>query len=105
MREFLEADVYHKTEGRLRYHARVASNVLAIVARELRLGALQARAHAERLARLGFSSDEELCVAIRSGELDDRYDEVRQAVWESVIDKLRVANPDYLAGGSARERG
>jgi hypothetical protein len=39
----------------------------------------------------------ELAAAIRSGELDDRMVEVRALVWESVRDKLSIANPKYLA--------
>ncbi|MEY2416871.1 MAG: hypothetical protein QOH53_2205, partial [Ilumatobacteraceae bacterium] len=30
------------------------------------------------------------------GELDDRLPEVRALVWQSVRDKLAVANPRYL---------
>ena len=38
VREFLEQEVMPATEGRLSFHARVAANVLAIVARELEAG-------------------------------------------------------------------
>ena len=38
VREFLERDVMAATEGRVQFHARVAVNVLNIVARELELG-------------------------------------------------------------------
>ena len=56
----------------------------------------QLAAHAERLAGLGVADDAELAAAIRGGLLDDRLDEVRQAVWSDVLAKVRVANPDYL---------
>ena len=56
-RMFLVEDVEPQTEGRLRYHLKVAANVLAIVERELRLGAAQAEAHRERLQRMGFDTD------------------------------------------------
>jgi hypothetical protein len=95
VREWLEGDVMAATDGRVRFHARVAVNVLAIVERELRLGPQQAMAHAERLAHLGVADDAELATRIRSGQLDDRYDEVRAAVWAAVLDKLAVANPRY----------
>ena len=95
VREFLEGDVMEVTEGRVRFHARVAARVLAMVERELALGAEQAAAHAERLAALGVADDAELAAAIRRGDLDDRYDEVKAAVLASVRDKLAVANPDY----------
>jgi hypothetical protein len=79
-----------------RFHARVAANMLAIVERELALGAAQARAHTARLEQLGVADDAELAAVIRSGALDGRADEVRSLVWASVRDKLAVANPTYL---------
>jgi len=96
VRGFLETDVIPGTEGRLRFHARVAANVLAMVGRELALGPALARAHAERLRGLGVGDDAELAAAIRSGALDDRLAEVRDAVRATVADKLAVANPGYL---------
>jgi hypothetical protein len=95
VREWLERDVMTTTEGRLRFHARVAANMLAMVERELDLGAGQAARHRARLDLLGVSDDAELAERIRSGVLDDRLDEVRQLVRASVIDKLEVANPSY----------
>jgi Domain of unknown function (DUF6285) len=97
VREWIEGDVMASTEGRLRFHARVAANVLAIVEREMALGPDQAAAHAERLAALGVASDAQLAQAIADGALDDRYDEVKAAVWASVRDKLAVAHPGYDA--------
>lgn len=96
VREFLERDVMDATEGRVRFHTRVAVNVLGQVQRELELGPDQARKHAERLATLGVESEAELAAAIRSGQLDDRYAEVKDVVWATVKDKLAVANPKYL---------
>jgi hypothetical protein len=95
VQEYLDRDVAEATTGRVRFHARVASNVVAMVAREIELGSAQAVAHRERLAALGFADDAALAAAIRSGGLDDRYDEVKAAVWASVADKLAVANPTY----------
>ncbi|HEY0519216.1 MAG TPA: DUF6285 domain-containing protein [Ilumatobacteraceae bacterium] len=97
VREWLETDVISSTEGRLQFHARVAVNALAIVERELSLGAAHRDAHLRRLDALGVADDSELAAAIRSGELDHRIDEVRALVWEAVRDKLAVANPKYLA--------
>jgi hypothetical protein len=96
VREFLERDVIAATDGRVQFHTRVAVNALGMVERELRDGPAQAAAHAERLAALGVASEAELAAAIRAGDLDDRYDEVKAAVWDTVRDKLRVANPKYL---------
>lgn len=96
VREWIERDVHDSADGRLRFHARVAANVLAMVERELVAGPELAARHAERLARLGCADDAELARRIRDGELDGRADEVRVLVWDSVRDKLRVANPGYL---------
>lgn len=96
VREWLVRDVIPDTEGRLQFHARVASNVLAMVERELEVGAEQAVAHAARLAQLGMSDDAELAASIRDRTFDGRDDELRAVVLASVEDKLRVANPKYL---------
>jgi hypothetical protein len=96
VREFLEGDVSASTEGRVRFHARVAVNMCAIVERERALGAAQAEASAARLAALGVADDAELAAAIRRGDLDDRYAEVAAAVRATVRDKLLVANPKYV---------
>ncbi len=102
VREFLDAEVVPSLEGRAKFHARVAANVVAMVARELVLGPSQAADHAARLAPLGVRDEAGLAEAIRSGALDDRRDEVRAVVVATVADKLAVAHPGYAsadAGG------
>ncbi len=94
VREWLERDVLAETTGRINFHARVAINVLAMVEREMTLGPAQAVDHASRLQLLGFADDAELAAAIRSGDLDPN-ETVRKAIWDSVRDKLAVANPKY----------
>jgi Domain of unknown function (DUF6285) len=96
VREWMEHDLLAATEGRLQFHTRVAINVLAMVQREIAVGADQAQRHAARLAALGCDSEAQLAQRIRTGELDDRLGEVCDAVWASVRDKLAVANPRYL---------
>ena len=96
VREWLERDVMSSTEGRLRFHTRVAINVLGTVERELALGAGQEEGHRERLAALGVADDAELATAIRSGELDDRLDAVRAVLRADVDARLAVANPQYV---------
>jgi hypothetical protein len=95
VREWIDREVIPSTDGRLRFHARVASNVLAMVEREIELGPAQAAAHAERLSRLGVTDDAELAAAIRDRRFDDRADELRTLLAEMVADKLAVANPGY----------
>lgn len=96
VREFLERDVRDATEGRVRFHARVAANALAIVERELAAGSEPVRRHADRLATLGVADDAELARQIRGGAFDDRWAELLQALDASVDDKIRVANPRHL---------
>ncbi len=95
VREFLETDVLAATEGRVRFHTRVAVNVLAMVEREASLGPAQADAHLARLDALGYASERELAAAIRRGDLDARWAEVKSSIWATVRDKLAVANPAY----------
>jgi hypothetical protein len=96
VREFLERDVVPATEGRVQFHTRVSVRALAMVERELAAGDRLTAEHQLRLECLGVESDEELAAAIRSGALDEQPEAVRRAVMASVVDKLRVANPDYL---------
>ena len=95
VREFLEDDVIPGTEGRLRFHARVAANVLGMVERELALGEAQEAAHRADLERLGVETEAELARAIRSGGLDGRLAEVVAVVRRTVAAKLAVAHPGY----------
>ena len=95
VREWLERDVMTATDGRLRFHTRVAANVLAMVERELELGPAQADAHRARLSRLGVADDAELAAAIRDRRLDGRAEELRELLYLDVLDKLAVANPRY----------
>ena len=93
--ELLRGDVMGATDGQVRFHARVAANVVDIVGRELVLGPAHAAAHAQRLAALGVADDAELAARIRSGDLYHRSDEVVAVVRSTVADKLAVANPRY----------
>ena len=97
VREWLERDVMTSDNSRMAFNARVAANVLAIVERELELGPSQVMRHAERLGELGCVDNAELAQRIRSGEFDERLDDVKRLVREDVVDKLRVANPKYLS--------
>src|SRR5581483_11470233 len=97
-REYLEGDVMAATDGRVRFHARVAANVLGMVEREIRLGPSHRRQHAAGLARLGVSDEAELARAIRDGTLVGREAEVREFLHRSVRAKVEVAHPSYLEG-------
>ncbi|MEP1125529.1 MAG: DUF6285 domain-containing protein [Ilumatobacter sp.] len=96
VREWIERDVLTSTEGRLKFHSRVAINVLAMVERELEMGERQEADHADRLASLGLADDAEFARAVRNGDLDDRLDDVRAVLRADIDAKLAVANPKYL---------
>jgi hypothetical protein len=95
VREYLERDVGDATTGRVRFHARVATNVLGMVERELVLGPEMAAGHARRLEALGVADDAELAEAIRSGALAADDPALLAALAQAVADKLSVANPRY----------
>jgi hypothetical protein len=94
--EYLEQRANEEGERGARFAARVAGNVLSMVARELQLGPVFGEAHRSRLRALGFDSDRGLAAAIRAGSCDGRWDEVGGALAASARDQLLVANPNYL---------
>lgn len=100
VREWLENQVMPNASGAMQFNARVAANVLAMVEREIELGPGQSERHAAGLAVLGCADDTELAGRIRAGEFDDETGSIRAEVeafvFDSVVDKLRVANPKYL---------
>jgi hypothetical protein len=121
VRAFLEEEVVPRLEGRPRFHARVAANVLAILARERATEEATLAAEWARLAALlhlpppapsgrdalaGAVRDATAALAeqIRRGEADAEpfARAVRAHVRASVEEKLRVANPRHLAGAGAR---
>jgi hypothetical protein len=115
--EFCEKDLLTNLTGRVRFHARVLQNVLAILEREL-LGEEDAVAKEwERLGSLLGSSEErpgtfegmrqdvsdrnaELARKIRAGKFDDRFDEVLGSLYETVKEKLEIANPSYASASA-----
>jgi aminoglycoside phosphotransferase (APT) family kinase protein len=100
VREYLEVDVMEGSDRGARFKGRVARNALLTVERELRFGPAMARAHADRLAALGFDDDRELAGALRSGTLDGAWGDVALALAAAARDQLLVANPAYLDGAS-----
>ncbi|MEV5551900.1 phosphotransferase family protein [Streptomyces sp. NPDC052309] len=97
VRGFLETELFHADDARLRFHARVAANVLRIAERDLLLSAEQRAVRARSLGRLGCADETELAEAIRRGSMDDRWGEAVAAVADTVAEKLAVANPAYAA--------
>jgi len=96
VREFLLDQLAPTLDGRLRFHSKVAANVLSMVEREIGLGRPMEQRHRERLDQIGVADESELAAMIRSGSAGVDDDRVLGAVWGSVIDKLLVANPGHL---------
>src|SRR5262245_34470957 len=119
VRTFLEAEVVPAlTDARLRFQALVAANVLSIVGRELSSEEEVLRAEAallglsppERLGELRRAVAEanaSLCARIRAGEFDEPgpFRELAVKVRQTVVAKLMVANPRYLAAVEAERAG
>ena len=99
---FLDQDVAPLLDARLRFHARVAANVLRIVQREWELGPSQLASQQELVARLLGRNGEpaelwaELAREIRGGAFDDRQDELLSVLRSITGQKLAIANPRYV---------
>ncbi len=97
VQEYIDGDVRKNAGGSTAFHGRVASNVLAMVRRELDFGPAMAAEQVGRLGSLGVGSEADLVSAIQDGRFDDRTDELHRVVAETVVDKLRVANPRHFS--------
>src|SRR5262249_21578603 len=124
VRGFLEDDLVPALEGRRRFHALVAANVLAIVERELggegapaarqwdggaprsRRGPGTRPGGPSALPAGSRARGSRLVERIRSGEADvgDLAVRVRAHVRATVLEKLAVANPKYLEGARQASR-
>lgn len=99
--DFLDQDVRRATgpdgqpadAAQVNFHARVAANVLHIVERELLDG--PAADVADALHDLGYADETELAMAIRTGDLDNRADDVLASLRTIVRRRLDVAHPGY----------
>ncbi len=93
------AEIEGQLSGRQAFHAKVAANALAIVAREL---AQQPRA-AETAALAGFLGHDapldklraELCGRLRMGTLTPETPGLVEALTEAVLAKVAVDSPRY----------
>ena len=100
--EYLFAELRPEVPREQRFKVLVAANVCAVVAREIRAGD---QPDSEDLALfgelLGREVDDprmaaaELSRRIRSGELDERIDELTPRLEEHVRRKLEIARPGY----------
>jgi len=96
VRSYLHDDLLNRTTGADRWLVRIAANALSIAEREIASADGHRQAHRDRLHALDVHDDAELATAIRRGDFDDRWEEVRDAIAASVVDSLSVANPGYV---------
>lgn len=117
VRLFLEGDLLKSlTDSRLRFQTLIAANVLGIAEREWQqeeeqleeearvLGALLSHER-PNTARVGdlrqtvLALNAELCRRIQAGTFDEpgRFKELGQILRQSLVRKLQIANPRYLA--------
>lgn len=112
---FLEKDLVPVLQEPLRFHTRVAANLLKIIEREQELDIRNLLNEAERLSKLlsklspSASSpkglkveilklNEELCARIRNGDADhDPWRrEVMDHIKQTLIEKLEITNPRMI---------
>jgi len=117
-REFCERELGPSLDGRMRFQVRILQNILGILERESLHEEDALRAEWRRLDELLGTSEElpasfaalgsrvrerniELAAKIRAGALDDRSDEVRDVLAETVREKIAIANPDYASSATS----
>ena len=110
VRDFHEKVAQPELRGHSAFHARVAANALAIVERELALGAEQDAAERERLRALLGRDDaleaqnRELCRAIRAGEITADTPGLIEHLRATTLAKLAVDQPSYSGYRRAIEK-
>jgi len=101
VRGFIETVAAPALSGHAAFHARVAANVLAIVARELADGPAAAEAETARLeALLGLEGSRDalnraLCTALREGRITLATPGLREHLWATAIAKVAIDQPGY----------
>ncbi|MDP6707497.1 MAG: DUF6285 domain-containing protein [Alphaproteobacteria bacterium] len=101
-RSYLDDELIPTLDGYHRFQCRVLANVLAMVERELRLGAGLNREEAERLAALLGREDDlrtlthALAQGLRDGTIDLAHPGLLEHLELSARDALRINNPKWL---------
>jgi len=110
VREFLETKVMPELKGHTAFHARVATNALAIVVRELDHGPKSGQEELARLRGLlakDGTLDElnrELCKRIRSGKFTIETPGLVEHLEKTTRDKVAIDQPGYSGLKQAAER-
>ena len=110
VREFLETRAMPELKGHTAFHARVATNALAIVSRELEKGETSAQEERTRLgALLGHDGtldelNRELCKRIRDGKFTMATPGLVAHLDKTTRDKIAIDQPGYSGLKIALER-
>jgi hypothetical protein len=105
---FLEKTAAPQLTGHAAFHARVAINVLHIVARELELGPAAAAAETRRLkALLGRDGDldglrRELCARLSTGAMTAQTAGLLDHLLATAADRVAIEQPGYASLKRAR---
>lgn len=94
VREFID-DLTSRLAGQDRYHALCASYLLSIGERELALGPAFDAEEAVIFADLAQDAAT-LSARLRSGALDERWDDLTARVLAHVVNNVRISRPDQL---------
>lgn len=109
VRGFLETKAMVELKGHSAFHARVAANVLAIVARELDLAPAAGEAEKHRLiALLGEDGTLEelnhrLCREIREGRIGLQTEGLLDHLKQTTLAKISIDQPKYKAYQIAKQ--
>lgn len=101
VRDFLRQDVMAETSGRTNFMARVASNSLDIVLREVELGGAVRAAESQELSTLLGQSGSllelrwQLVNALRAGEMDLSSEALQTFLRNSVVNQIAIDQPKY----------
>jgi aminoglycoside phosphotransferase (APT) family kinase protein len=96
VQSYIDTAVFASTTGRVQFHARVASNVLATAQREIRFSQQANTAFENCYARFGVTGEDELARAVREGKLANSSDELLASLRETVTYRLAIANPKHF---------
>jgi aminoglycoside phosphotransferase (APT) family kinase protein len=96
VQSYIDTTVFPATSGRVQFHARVASNVLATAQREIRLSPGANIAFENCYARFDVANEIDLARAVQEGNLTGRSVELLAALRETVTYRLAVANPKHF---------
>jgi hypothetical protein len=101
VRQFIQSEVMPAVDGRLRFNARVAANVLAMLERELAQGPGIVDSHRHNLDALGFRDDAELVQAIQEGQTGELTGQIIAMLRAYTTQWVSIVNPRHLWDGDA----